>query len=67
MNQNGSDSVFERHAQTALTLLVVALLSWVVFTTQQTAVDVARLIAKIESLESEIAQYRRNSHNHRGG
>lgn len=67
MNQNGSDSVFERHAQTALTLLVVALLSWVVITTQQTAVAVAGLSAKIESLEVQIEQYRRNSHNHRGG
>lgn len=55
---NGNGSVFERHAQTALTVLVVGLLAWVGVTTQTTAIDVAKLTVKVEQLEQEIRDLR---------
>lgn len=46
---------FERHAQTALVLLVVALLAWVGKTTQETAVTVAKLNVHVETLQRQTA------------
>jgi hypothetical protein len=43
---------FERHAQTGLTVLVVALLCWVGLTTQNTQVEVAKIVVKVSSLEA---------------
>ena len=42
---------FERHAQTALVLLLVALLLWVGNTTQQTAVTVAKMSVELAYLK----------------
>lgn len=44
----------ERHAQTALTVLVVALLGWVGLTTQETQVKVAQLTVEIEQIQSQL-------------
>lgn len=44
---------FERHAQTALVLLLVALLIWVGKTTQDTAVQIAQLHIHIENLQRQ--------------
>jgi len=44
----------ERHAQTALTILVVALLAWVGLTTQETQVKVAQLTVEIEQIQSQL-------------
>jgi peptidoglycan hydrolase CwlO-like protein len=44
---------FERHAQTALVLLVVALLVWVGKTTQETAVTIAKLHVHVETLQRQ--------------
>ena len=46
---------FERHAQTALVLLVVALLAWVGKTTQETAVTIAKLHVHVETLQRQTA------------
>lgn len=45
---------FERHAQTALVLLLVALLLWVGNTTQQTAVTVAEMRVEIAYLKLSV-------------
>lgn len=47
-------SVWERHAQTVLVLLLVALLLWVGNTTQQTAVAVAEMRVEINFLKVAI-------------
>ena len=44
---------FERHAQTALVLLLVALLIWVGKTTQDTSVQIAQLHVHIENLQRQ--------------
>ena len=46
----------ERHAQTIMALIVVALLIWVGQTTQATAVKVATLEAKIISLQEQVGK-----------
>lgn len=46
---------FERHAQTALVLLVVALLAWVGKTTQETAVTIAKLHVHVDTLQRQTA------------
>ena len=46
---------FERHAQTALVLLLVALLIWVGKTTQDTSVAIAQLKVQIQHLQSQTA------------
>ena len=45
---------FERHAQTALVLLLVALLLWVGNTTQQTAVTVAEMRVEMAYLKVKV-------------
>lgn len=45
---------FERHAQTALVLLLVALLLWVGSTTQDTAVAVAEMRVEIAYLKLSV-------------
>ena len=47
---------FERHAQTALVLLLVALLMWVGGTTQSTAVAIAELRAEVGFLRASMAR-----------
>jgi len=47
-------NAFERHAQTALVLLLVALLLWVGNTTQQTAVAVARMEVELAYLKTSV-------------
>jgi tRNA(Phe) wybutosine-synthesizing methylase Tyw3 len=44
----------ERHAQTVIVLIVVALLLWVGATTQQTAITVAKLSVDVAYLQSAI-------------
>jgi peptidoglycan hydrolase CwlO-like protein len=46
---------FERHAQTALVMLIVALLLWVGKTTQDTSVTIAQLHIHIENLQKQTA------------
>ena len=46
---------FERHAQTALVMLIVALLIWVGKTTQDTSVTIAQLHIHIENLQKQTA------------
>ena len=46
---------FERHAQTALVLLLVALLVWVGGTTQKTDVAIAELRAEVGFLKGSMA------------
>lgn len=46
--------MFERHAQTALVLLVVALLAWVGNTTQTTAVKLAEITIQIDYLRRAV-------------
>lgn len=43
---------FERHAQTSLVLLLVALLLWVGSTTQQTAVSIAEMRIEIAYMKA---------------
>ena len=47
---------FERHAQTALVLLLVALLMWVGGTTQNTAVAIAELRAEVGFMRSAMGK-----------
>lgn len=47
-------SSFERHAQTALVLLVVALLGWVGLTTHNTSLAVAQMAIEVQHLKSEV-------------
>jgi len=44
----------ERHAQTVIVLVVVALLLWVGSTTQQTAIAVAKLSVDVAYLQAEV-------------
>ena len=44
----------ERHAQTILVLILVALLLWVGGTTQQTAVKVAAMSVQVASLKQRV-------------
>lgn len=44
---------FERHAQTALVLILVALLVWVGKTTQDTAVAIAQVKVEIQHLQRQ--------------
>lgn len=46
-------NTFERHAQTALVLLLVALLVWVGKTTQETSVAIAQLSVKVGYLQAQ--------------
>jgi septal ring factor EnvC (AmiA/AmiB activator) len=45
---------FERHAQTALVLLIVGLLSWVGITTHKTALTLATITADIGHLDEML-------------
>ena len=45
---------FERHLQTIIVMIVVALLLWVGATTQQTAIAVAKLSVDVNYLQAEI-------------
>ena len=47
-------NAFERHAQTALVLLLVALLLWVGKTTQTTSVEIAKLRVELGYLKVSI-------------
>lgn len=49
-------NAFERHAQTALVLLLVALLLWVGNTTQSTAISVAEMRVEIAYLKAAVDQ-----------
>ena len=49
-------NVFERHAQTALVLVVVALLLWVGKTTQDTAITVAAMRVEVAYLKATVEQ-----------
>lgn len=48
-------NTFERHAQTALVLLLVALLLWVGSTTQNTAVIVAEMRVEVAYLKASAS------------
>jgi len=54
MNTVAISNSFERHAQTALVLLLVALLVWVGSTTQQTSVAIAELRIEVGFLKNSI-------------
>ncbi len=47
-------NAFERHAQTALTLIMVALILWVGSATQATQIKVAELTVQVNNLQSVI-------------
>ncbi len=47
---------FERHAQTVLVLVLVALLLWVGKTTQDTAVSIAEMRVELTFLKREVQQ-----------
>jgi hypothetical protein len=47
-------NAFERHAQTALVMLLVALLLWVGNTTQRTSVAVAEMRVEISYLKEAV-------------
>ena len=47
-------NAFERHTQTALVLLLVALLLWVGATTQNTSVTVAEMKVEISYLKEAV-------------
>lgn len=47
-------SLFEQHAQTVLTLVVVGLLAWVALTTQQLDVKVEVMALEVSHLKSTI-------------
>lgn len=49
-------SAFERHAQTALVLLLVALLLWVGSTTQATAITVSAMRVEVAYLKAAAMQ-----------
>ncbi len=53
-----SESVFEKHVQTGIQIVLVALLIWMVGTTQQTSVDVARMTVQIELLQDSVKSLR---------
>jgi hypothetical protein len=53
-------NTFERHAQTALVLLLVALLLWVGNTTQQTAVTVAEMRVEMAYLKVKVDEPRQD-------
>ena len=45
---------FERHAQTALVLLVVALLGWVGLTVNRNQLELAKLTIQVENLNDTV-------------
>ena len=53
-------NAFERHAQTALVMLLVALLLWVGNTTQKTSVAVAEMRVEITYLKTAIEDTKDN-------
>jgi len=48
--------MFERHAQTVLTLLVCALLTWVGYSTHQNQIQLAQLTIRIEFLQQQVIE-----------
>lgn len=52
---NEDTRTFERHAQTALVILVVALLGWVGLTVNQNQIELAKLTVTVQSLNNQIA------------
>ena len=59
MNEKVS-TTFERHAQTALVMLLVLLLAWVGKTTQDTSLAIAQMKVKVDYLQEQA----RKPHNH---
>jgi len=53
ITEKAAGTSFERHAQTALTLLVVALLCWVALTTQQLDVKVEVMASQFENFKEQ--------------
>lgn len=55
-NVSWTKNSLERHAQTVLVMVLVALLLWVGQTTQQTSLAVARLQVEVEFLRNELSR-----------
>lgn len=55
-NKGWTKTALERHAQTVLVLILVALLLWVGQTTQQTSIAVARLQVEVAFLRQELTR-----------
>lgn len=47
-------SSFERHAQTALVILVVALLGWVGLTVNANQIELAKLTVNVQNLNNKV-------------
>lgn len=54
MGMTEQQRAIERHAQTVLVLVLVAILLWVGSTTQKTAVQVASMTVQIENLRERV-------------
>lgn len=55
-SQSNESQALERHTQTVLVLVLVALLLWVGGTTQQTAIKVATMTEQINQLRTQIRE-----------
>ncbi len=53
--RRAANTAFERHTQTALVILVVALLSWVGLTVNANQVQLAKLTVTVENLHDQIS------------
>jgi outer membrane murein-binding lipoprotein Lpp len=49
------NKAFERHAQTGLVLLVVALLAWVGLTVNENQIKLAELSIQVQNLNNQVA------------
>ena len=56
MEKEPKGRTFERHAQTALVLLIVGLLGWIATTVQNTTVVLARVDTRLTSVEREVLE-----------
>lgn len=60
MNGSPVSQNMERHAQTAFTMLTVALLVWVGYSINQNQILIAKLLAKVDYLQDQIYELKYN-------
>ena len=60
MNSSPRSRNMERHAQTAFTMLAVALLMWVGYSINQNQILIAELLAKVDYLQDQIYEMKYN-------
>lgn len=54
MSEENTNRLFERHIQTGIQLILIALCSWMALTVQSTAVEMAAVSERVASLQLQI-------------